>query len=106
MAGKVGTGTVRIRLKNGKFRTLGANEAIPLGSEIDATKGRVRLTSASGPGGATQTADFYQGAFLVTQTRGQQADHPARAVGEAELRQEEHEGSGVGEEEEGAPAVG
>ncbi len=70
MAGQVGTGTVLIRLKNGKFRKLGANEAIPLGSEIDATKGRVRLTSASGPGGATQTADFYQGAFRVTQTRG------------------------------------
>jgi len=70
VAGKVGTGTVRIRLKNGRFRTLGDNESIPLGSEIDATKGRVRLTSASGPGGATQTADFYRGAFRVTQTRG------------------------------------
>jgi hypothetical protein len=70
VAGRVGTGTVLIRLKNGKFRKLGAKEAIPLGSEIDATKGRVRLTSASGPGGATQTADFYQGAFRVTQTRG------------------------------------
>ena len=30
----------------------------------------MRLTSASGPGGATQTADFYKGAFRVTQTRG------------------------------------
>ena len=70
VAGQVGTGTVLIRLKNGKFRKLGANEAIPLGSEIDATQGRVRLTSVSGPGGATQTADFYQGAFRVTQTRG------------------------------------
>ena len=57
------------RLRNGKFRTLGANEAIPLGSTVDATKGKVRLTSAAGPGGATQTADFYKGAFMVTQTR-------------------------------------
>ena len=70
VAGKVGSGAVLIRLRNGKFRRLGANEAIPLGSEIDATRGRVRLTSAAGPGGAIQTADFYQGAFVVTQTRG------------------------------------
>jgi hypothetical protein len=70
VAGKVGSGTVRIRLKNGKFRNLGANEKIPLGSEIDATNGRVRLTSAAGTGGKTQTADFFDGAFVVTQTGG------------------------------------
>jgi hypothetical protein len=68
VAGKV-SGTIRIRLKNGKFRTLGANESIPLGSTIDATKGRVRLTSAAG-GGKTQTADFYKGQFKITQTKG------------------------------------
>jgi hypothetical protein len=69
VAGKV-SGTIRIRLRNGRFRTLGANEAIPLGSTVDATKGRVRLTSAAGPGGAVQTADFYRGQFVVTQTKG------------------------------------
>ncbi len=68
VAGKV-SGTVRIRLKNGKFRTLGPNEEIPLGSTVDATKGRVRLTSAAG-GGKTQTADFYKGQFKITQTKG------------------------------------
>jgi hypothetical protein len=68
VAGTV-SGTVRIRLKNGKFRTLGPNESIPLGSTIDATKGRVRLTSAAG-GGKTQTADFYKGQFKITQTKG------------------------------------
>jgi hypothetical protein len=68
VAGKV-SGTIRIRLKNGKFKTLGANESIPLGSTIDATKGRVRLTSAAG-GGKTQTADFYKGQFKITQTKG------------------------------------
>ena len=68
VAGKV-SGTIRIRLKNGKFRTLGANESIPLGSTVDATKGRVRLTSAAG-GGKTQTADFYKGQFKITQTKG------------------------------------
>src|SRR4051794_35552796 len=68
VAGTV-SGTIRIRLKNGKFKTLGANESIPLGSTVDATKGRVRLTSAAG-GGKTQTADFYKGQFKITQTKG------------------------------------
>ena len=69
VAGKVGSGTVRVKGRDGKFRTLGANEAIPLGSEVDATKGRVRLAAAA-PGGVVQTAEFYQGAFVVTQTGG------------------------------------
>jgi hypothetical protein len=63
------SGTVRIKGRNGKFRTLRANELIPLGSTVDATKGRVRVTSAAG-GGKTQTGDFYQGVFVITQTRG------------------------------------
>ena len=69
MAGKV-SGTIRIKLKNGAFRTLGANEEIPLGSTVDATKGKVRLTSASNAAGATQSALFFQGAFVITQTGG------------------------------------
>jgi hypothetical protein len=63
------SGTVRVKTKNGKFRTLRADQTIPLGSTVDATKGRVRVTSAVG-GGKTQTADFYQGSFVITQTRG------------------------------------
>jgi hypothetical protein len=63
------SGTVRIKGKNGKFRKLRDDEAIPLGSTVDATKGRVHLTSAAG-GGKTQAGDFYQGAFVITQTRG------------------------------------
>jgi hypothetical protein len=69
VAGKV-AGTIRVKGRDGRFRTLGANESIPLGSTVDATKGRVRLTSAAGAGGAVQTADFYKGAFVVTQTKG------------------------------------
>ncbi len=69
VAGAV-SGTVRIKLRNGTFRTLGANEEIPLGSTVDATKGKVRLTAAVGAAGATQSALFYQGAFVVTQTGG------------------------------------
>ena len=63
------SGTVRIKGKNGKFRRLRADEAIPLGSTVDATKGRVHIISAAG-GGKTQAGDFYQGAFVITQTRG------------------------------------
>jgi hypothetical protein len=68
VVGKV-SGTVRVRRGRGGFRTLGSEISIPLGSTIDATRGRVRLTSAAG-GGAEQTADFYQGQFKVTQTGG------------------------------------
>jgi hypothetical protein len=69
VAGAV-SGTVRVKEAGGKFRRLRADEEIPLGSTVDATKGKVRLTSAAGPGGRTQSALFYQGAFIVTQTRG------------------------------------
>jgi hypothetical protein len=47
------------------FVTLSAQQ-IPAGSEVDATRGRVRLTSLA-RGTATQTADFYQGRFLISQ---------------------------------------
>ena len=69
MAGKV-SGTIRVKSRRGKFRRLGAGEAIPLGSTVDATKGKVRITAAAGPGGATQSALFFQGAFLITQSGG------------------------------------
>ena len=42
---------------------------IPVGSQLDTSKGRVALTSAADTGGAkTQTSDFYQGIFQVKQT--------------------------------------
>ena len=46
---------------------------IPVGSQLDTSKGRVALTSAADTGGAkTQTSDFYQGIFQVKQTRAQE----------------------------------
>ena len=69
VAGKV-SGTIRVKGKNGRFRTLGANESIPLGSEVDATKGKVRITSAADAAGKTQSALFFHGAFVITQTKG------------------------------------
>jgi hypothetical protein len=42
---------------------------IPVGSQLDTSKGRVALTSAADTAGAkTQTADFYQGIFAVKQS--------------------------------------
>ena len=51
-----------------KFVLLTAGKQIPVGSELDTTKGRVRLTSSAG-GKKTQTADFYQGRFIFTQKK-------------------------------------
>ena len=42
---------------------------VPVGSQLDTSKGRVALTSAADTGGAkTQTSDFYQGIFAVKQS--------------------------------------
>jgi hypothetical protein len=45
-----------------------ALKSIPLGSIVDATNGRVTLTSAADKNGKTSTAVFYDGKFRVTQT--------------------------------------
>jgi sugar lactone lactonase YvrE len=59
------SGNVTVRVKGtATFVNLAAQQ-IPAGSEVDATRGRVRLTSRAGA--ATQTADFYQGRFLISQ---------------------------------------
>ena len=64
------SGTVLVRLRGtSTFAPLTASEQIPLGSELDATKGRVDLASAAASG-KTQSADFYQGRFVVGQLRG------------------------------------
>ena len=92
---------------------------IPVGSQLDTSKGRVALTSAADTGGAkTQTSDFYQGIFQVKQTRAEEeaqeaegADHrpgdegsdPALAVRAAEGRA--LRGGRRHQEEEGAKSV-
>jgi hypothetical protein len=50
------------------FEVLTGARQIPVGSQIDTTRGRIRLTSATSRPGATQTADFYDGRFKVGQT--------------------------------------
>jgi hypothetical protein len=66
------SGTVMVKLPGATtFKRLTGNEQIPVGATVDATIGRVRLTSAVNTHGKTQTADFYSGGFRVTQKRGQ-----------------------------------
>jgi hypothetical protein len=63
------SGTVLVRLQGSStFTPVSALSSIPVGSEIDVTKGRLRLTSTAARG-ATQSAVFYQGRALIGQTR-------------------------------------
>jgi hypothetical protein len=63
------SGTVRIRLPGSHtFTLLSEGEQIPFGSIVDATHGRVSVTTAT-PGGGTQTMVFYEGEFKLTQRR-------------------------------------
>ena len=63
------SGTVLIKAKGaGQFHVLTAAEQIPVGSILDTTQGRVRLTSSKNRSGSqTETADFYRGVFRVLQ---------------------------------------
>ena len=61
-------GSVLVRVKGSKaFVALDEAEGIPVGSTVDTTHGTVLLTSQSKSGGATQSAKFFDGIFLVTQ---------------------------------------
>jgi hypothetical protein len=62
------SGTVLVKLPgSSSFTKLTGTTAIPLGSTIDATHGKVTLTVGL-PHGLTQTGDFYDGEFVLTQT--------------------------------------
>jgi hypothetical protein len=63
-------GTVRYRKRGAKrFKVLRGQVELPVGSLVDATRGRVRLTAERKAGGALQTADFYRGRFLLRQRK-------------------------------------
>jgi sugar lactone lactonase YvrE len=65
------SGVVKVKLPGSKvFVALTGDLQIPVGTIVDATKGKVKLTSAKGPGGGTQSADFYSGFFKVLQPKG------------------------------------
>jgi hypothetical protein len=63
------SGTVFITSSSGRRTRLTGGATIPVGSRIDARKGRVEMTSAAtGTGAKTQTAQFYQGTFMIRQS--------------------------------------
>ena len=64
------SGTVKIKRPGRKrFVTLTAEAQIPVGSTIDTRNGRIAITAAQGKG-AIATADFFDGLFKLTQTKG------------------------------------
>ena len=64
------SGTVKIKRRGRKhFVKLTAAAHIPVGSVIDTRRGRIAITAAQGKG-KTATADFYDGLFKLTQTKG------------------------------------
>ena len=52
-----------------EFVELDGSQSIPMGSTIDAKRGRVRITAETQQGKAPQRAEFYDGIFRITQTR-------------------------------------
>ena len=64
------SGKVTIKRRGSKrFVTLTAAAQIPVGSSIDTRRGRITITAAQGKG-KTASADFYDGLFKLTQTKG------------------------------------
>jgi hypothetical protein len=63
------SGVVRVRLRGtNRFVSLARLRNVPVGSELDVTRGRVRLVSAAG-GRRTQNGVFFQGRGIVRQPR-------------------------------------
>ncbi|HEX6024923.1 MAG TPA: choice-of-anchor Q domain-containing protein [Solirubrobacter sp.] len=64
-------GTVRVRVPgSNRFVDLDAAQGIPVGSTVDAKRGRVEITAVPRPGRPVEKAVFYDGIFRITQSRG------------------------------------
>jgi CSLREA domain-containing protein len=65
-------GTIKVKRPGAKrFTKLADNGAqLPVGTTVDARKGRVTIVAASDDGGGTDTAVFYGGIFKIGQTKG------------------------------------
>ena len=78
------SGSVLVRRKGSKrYSKLTTRQLIPVGSIIDARKGRVRVTVRI-EGGKTQTADFYGGVFQFLQRRAKRPVAEMKMVGALE----------------------
>ena len=65
------SGKIRVRRPGSRdFVELAAGQAIPLGSTVDSKAGVVRIASVPKAGAKPDTAQFRQGIFRVTQSRG------------------------------------
>jgi hypothetical protein len=61
------SGAVLVRVPgSATFVALSAQQQIPFGTVVEATHGRVKVTTA-GPHGGTQTGEFFEGEFVLTQ---------------------------------------
>ena len=67
--GATTAGTVIVTPPGGKAAPLKAGSPIPLGSQVDARRGHVRITAASDTGDGRQSGEFYGGVFVITQDR-------------------------------------
>jgi hypothetical protein len=66
-------GRVTVRPRRGRPFALRGRRAVPVGSTVDVTRGRIRLTTARS-GGGTQSGVFYGSAFVVGQAATDQTD--------------------------------
>jgi hypothetical protein len=63
------SGTVLVRVPHSSlFVSLSSLREVPFGTVINATNGRVRVIT-TGPGGTTQIGEFFDGEFILTQTK-------------------------------------
>lgn len=82
------SGEVFVRLPGtDQFVPLTGLRELPNGTEVDAREGRIRLTVAAA-GGSTQSSEFFEGLFTVSQVAGSSsfAGGQAAAPGVSELR--------------------
>ena len=76
------SGRVLVRLPGSReFVSLSSARTLPLGSLVDTTGGKVRLTSARSSTGGTESGVFYSGVFRVTQTRARSGVRSGQLVG-------------------------
>jgi hypothetical protein len=77
------SGTVRVKLRgSSRYVNVKALREIPLGSTIDARKGKVRITvEVNAKTHETQTATYYDGIFKIAQTKGSKPLLVATLVG-------------------------
>ena len=79
---EVTKGRVFVKRPGGtEFIELRDARSIPIGAEVDASKGTVKLETASNTSGGTQTGQFFDGSFTVTQTAGARPITDMRVTG-------------------------